>query len=134
MGRARVRIIKRHLDLLTREAVSKARSRQREIAGIMLDHGGVVGLLELHNVSRRRGRFDIRVADIRAKRAAARELGSSVVGYFHSHIVSSAVPSPGDLAEAPSGQLMLIIDTISREARLWRVHRGRAYAVGYTLV
>ena|SRR6185295_4006905 len=134
MGTTRLRILAADLRAVTRRAVSLARASQREVAGVLVSHGGVLSLVELKNVSRRRGHFEIRLADIRAKGRAAKQIGSSVVGTWHSHIVSEARPGPGDLESARENSLMLIIDTIGREALLWRVRRKRGHRVGFEVI
>jgi proteasome lid subunit RPN8/RPN11 len=74
------------------------------------------------------------MADIKATTRAAQQIGRSVVGTWHSHVVSEGRPGPGDLKSAREGSLMLIIDTIGREALLWRVHRKRGYRVGIEVI
>ena len=101
---------------------------------MLVSHGGIIGLCELRNLSRRRGHFELRIADIRAATRAATTIGSEVVGTWHSHVVSEARPSPGDIADAQDGSLMLIIDTISREAALWRLRSQRAYRVRFDTI
>jgi proteasome lid subunit RPN8/RPN11 len=130
----RTKILGAHLRRAIKKSVILARSRHWELAGVLVSHGGVLGLYELRNVSRRRGHFELRVADIRSARSAAAQLGSAVVGTWHSHVVSEACPSPGDIADAQEGSLLLIIDTIGREAALWRVRGHRAYSLRFDVV
>jgi proteasome lid subunit RPN8/RPN11 len=134
MGTPRLLIVASDLRAVIRRAVTVARSSQREVAGVLVSHGGVLALVELKNVSRRRGHFQLRVADITATERAARQLESSVVGTWHSHVVSEARPSPGDLESARENSLLLIIDTIGREALLWRVRRKRGHRVGFQVI
>ena len=134
-ARTPLRLLRVHLREITRRAVAAARVRQREIAGVLVSHGDVISLVELPNVSRRRGRFDLRRDHIKAVALAARRLGARLVGTFHSHVASEAKPGRGDLAEAQQdGSLMLIIDTIAREALLWRIRGARAYKVRHEVV
>jgi len=51
--------------------------------------------------------------------------GLTMVGTFHSHPISEAVPGSSDLAKAKPGSLLLIYDVCGRAARLWRVRRER---------
>jgi proteasome lid subunit RPN8/RPN11 len=60
-------------------------------------------------------------ADIAAWRVRARARGGRVVGVFHSHPISEALPSARDVAESPVNSLMLIYDVCGRETKLWRV-------------
>ncbi len=58
---------------------------------------------------------------LRGLRVSARSAGHRIVGTFHSHPISEAVPSPRDLAEAAGNSLLLIYDVCGAELRLWRV-------------
>jgi proteasome lid subunit RPN8/RPN11 len=127
-------MLRHQLLQITRRAVSLARARQREVCGLLLLHGKVLGLVELRNMSKRRGSFQLNRQDVSAAGSAATLLGSRVVGTFHSHVASSAEPAETDIAGAEDGALMLIIDTITREARLWRIHGARAYRLTLELV
>ncbi len=42
-----------------------------------------------------------------------------LLGHFHSHPISEAIPSPGYLKEAPLYSYQLIYDVCGSEARLW---------------
>jgi hypothetical protein len=53
MGATRFRILASDLRAVTRRAVILARGSQREVAGVLVSHGGVLALVELKNVSRR---------------------------------------------------------------------------------
>ena len=130
----RHRLIGAQLSQLGRRARSEARSTQREVAGVLVGRDGIIQLVPLRNVSRRRGSFALLKSDIRAAARAARRLLGDLVGTFHSHIVSDARPGPRDIREAGDGSLMLIYDTIGQEWRLWRIRRGRSYAVRFTVV
>jgi proteasome lid subunit RPN8/RPN11 len=114
-----------------RELHRLARQAQR------LDQGEVCGLLGanvhcrlvlylLPNRSRRPGHFRIRQADYLAAQRAISEQGKRVLGTFHSHPISEAIPSPGDLQGQRPGSLLLIYDVCGRKARLWKIlKRGR---------
>lgn len=131
--RTRHRILKSQLRDVVRRAVRVGRSRQREIAGVLIFNGHVLGLLECGNMARRRGGFQLSAQRLREVEVAARCLGARVVGTFHSHVGSIAEPGPGDIVGAYR-ELMLIIDTVEPETRLWRVRRGRAYEIGFDVV
>jgi proteasome lid subunit RPN8/RPN11 len=128
------RIAKRHL----RENLSLAAHlahEHREICGLVIENGLLLELVRLPNRTRRRGKFRMLEKDLKPIELAARRLRHRVVGSFHSHPVSEAKPGPGDRRGAQIGSLMLVIDCIGQEARLWRIGRNkRAYAVRYELV
>jgi hypothetical protein len=126
----RYRCLSEQLARFATRAIRLARSRQREIAGVLVERDRLIQLLELPNVARRMGGFDIRRRDIYRAEQAAKALGAAVCGTFHSHVVSEASPGPRDRGEAHEGSLMLIYDTIGREWCLWRIRHGRAYRLG----
>jgi proteasome lid subunit RPN8/RPN11 len=128
--------------LLSEEEVSKllrkARARARslvEIAGLIVGNDcGCLSLVEVRNISRRKGTFQLHRGDWRAVDAASVRLGWKVVGTFHSHVASDPVPSRGDVAGAISGHLMLIIDTTARCIALWRIRGTLASKQAYRLL
>lgn len=133
MKRQRYRIIQAQLRELTRRAVALASTRQREVCGLLLFNGHTLDLLECANAARRRGGFQLRLSDVKQVEMAARRLRWKVVGTFHSHIEWIAEPGPSDIAGAYRS-LMLIVDTLDRSARLWRIVGKRAHELKYELV
>jgi proteasome lid subunit RPN8/RPN11 len=53
-------------------------------------------------------------------------MGNQVVGTFHSHVLGLAQPGTSDINGAYDGDVMLVIDTLDREAKLWRIKGRRA--------
>src|SRR4051794_25437894 len=112
--------------------VISSRSRRlardfREVCGLLVDHGGLVTLVETRNKSRRAGSFWIHPIDWKAIERAAALLGSRVVGTFHSHLASDPVPGNGDIRGAVHGHAMVIVNATTGELRAWRIRSGRAY-------
>ena len=70
--------------------------------------------------------FSVSTSQLRGLRkpqkVLARKAGKTVLGTFHSHPISEAIPSPGDFmgAGSLSDSLMLIYDVCGIEARLGR--------------
>ena len=118
------RIARRNLRLLMQVAIHAAQEDQ-EICGVIVDGDDLLRLVRIRNASRRRGRFLIKPSDYRTVVKAARRLGYDVVGTFHSHPISDAKPGYSDCRADAPGRLMLVIDCIGREARLWRIMRNR---------
>jgi proteasome lid subunit RPN8/RPN11 len=80
------------------------------------------------NLSGDPSRFFVDPKDHIAARRDARRRGIDVIGFYHSHPLSAAVPSPTDVAEAGyPGYLYLIVGlaTDPVEARLFRFDDGR---------
>jgi proteasome lid subunit RPN8/RPN11 len=99
----------------------------REVCGLLVDHSGVVALVETRNKRRRAGSFWIHPTDWKKIEGAARTLGSEVIGTFHSHVVADPVPGPADIRGAWEGHAMVIIDAWTGELRAWRIRGERAY-------
>jgi proteasome lid subunit RPN8/RPN11 len=95
-----------------------------ECCGILIGTGGaIVAAVRAANLSESPSRFLIDPQDhIRARRDA-RASGLDVVGFYHSHPHSEALPSAADVAEATySDHLYLIVGLAKDEAdvRLYR--------------
>ncbi len=99
---------------------------QCEVCGLLVsDRDGRLELLFLSNRGPRPGHFRIDKEEYLATRKAVHRTEKRVVGIFHSHPISEAVPSRRDIRGAVVG-LSLIYDVCGREARLWRIlKRGR---------
>jgi desampylase len=112
---------------LHRRALRAQRTDQREVCGVLVcDSNLRLKLHFLQNRSTRSGRFEMDSPDLVAVRNCAKLSGNEVVGTFHSHPISDAVPSSSDLRRARLNSLLLIYDVCGREIRLWRVKRNRA--------
>ena len=122
--KSQYRIGRRNLRHLMRIAID-AGEKYREICGMIIDDGCVLRLVRVRNASRQIGSFFITASDLKTVARAARRLGYKVVGTFHSHPISDAKPGYTDCRAGVPGRLMLVIDCIGREARLWRIMRNR---------
>src|SRR5438093_2036321 len=101
---------------------------QSEVCGAVLcAPSGVLRLRFLRNRSERPGHFEILAAELSAMRRRLNGSRRSLVGTFHSHPLTHAVPGRGDVRHAMVGDLMLIYDVCGREARLWRIVQNNGY-------
>jgi proteasome lid subunit RPN8/RPN11 len=107
--------------------------RLREIAGLLVDSGTFLWLVEIRNTSKSPASFVLHRGDWAATERASKRLGFTIAGTFHSHIVSAPIPGEGDIRGAIDGELMLIFDAISSEVRLWRIRRGKARHVAHEI-
>ena len=101
---------------------------QGEVCGVLLaTRRRCLELIFVSNVSRSPGQFAMAQSDIRDIRRLARVRKRAVIGFFHSHPISTAVPSEGDVRRAPLRSFHLIYDVCGREPKLWyytrRSHR-----------
>jgi len=119
------RIVQRELRDLLRLAVHLGKD-DREICGLIVDNGWSLELVRLPNRTRRRAAFRMTADDIKVVQRAARRLGHQVIGSFHSHPAYFARSGPGDIRDGEIGSLMLVLDCIGRETRLWRIGRKRS--------
>ena len=65
------------------------------------------------------------MGEVKELEKITKKLGIQIVGTFHSHPVSEAVPGPNDVKYAENDSLMLIFDCVGNEGRLWHVKDGR---------
>lgn len=120
------KITKRELKRLEDRAYRAQKRNQSEVCGALIaDDLRNLTLAFLKNSSDKAGSFKIDEHTVHFARSQARLDGNRVVGWFHSHPISIAVPTEGDIQHAPINSLMLVYDVCGREARLWRVHGTR---------
>ena len=104
-----------------RLALQAQRKNQGEICGaLVLGNHQRLKLVFLKNRSEAPGQFMIALPELRLLRKKLPAF-MRLVGIFHSHPISEAVPSKEDLRQAPLRSLMLIYDVCGREAKLWRI-------------
>ena len=130
------RIAARELGRLRTLAEARQKSSQREVCGLILSDDGVhIRLAYLPNQEPRAGRFMIRRQPYASAKDRARKQGEKVLGTFHSHPISEAIPGVEDIKKAKAGSLMLIYDVCGRQARLWKIRelRGHRRAAELTL-
>ena len=109
---------------LHRKALQAQRRDQSEVCGILIaDRKPRLKLHYLENRSTRPGHFEMNSSDFATARRSAQLLGGQLVGTFHSHPVSEAVPSRSDLNRAKLNSLLLIYDVCAHRVRLWRVKK-----------
>jgi len=109
------------LAWLRKEARRAQRIDQREVCGLILVNTlNHLSLSALENRSRSPGAFELHLADVNATRTQLESGKKRVLGSFHSHPISEAVPSAGDRARAFYLGVELIYDVCADSARLWR--------------
>lgn len=117
------------LEKLHVSALRAQRCGQREVCGMLAsDENGQIELRFLTNRSQRAGQFRIARAEYLEAREAIRRMGKRILGTFHSHPISEAVPRRGDLGMALNS-LCLIYDVCGREPRLWKIVKRRGQRV-----
>ena len=90
-------------DARVPEAIAEAARRDapRECCGLLIGTSDtIVEAIVVTNIASQNGRFELDPAGHINARREARGRGLSVVGVFHSHVSTAAVPSPRDMAEA----------------------------------
>ena len=97
----------------------------REICGFLIDNGYYLHLWLTQNGRKTPGGFSYYTGEVRQLESITRKLGIEIVGTFHSHPTSEAVPGPNDVKYAENDDLMLIFDCIRNEGRLWQIKDGR---------
>jgi proteasome lid subunit RPN8/RPN11 len=103
----------------------KAGEDHQEICGVIIGDEYSLRLVRVRNASRRRCHSEMKAIDYQTVVKAARRLGYQAIGTFHSHPIWYVKPGYSDCRSDAPGRLILIIDCIGREARLWRIMRNR---------
>jgi len=116
-------------DLRTLRRLAKTAQEldQSEVCGLLLSNDGSrLELRHLPNQARKPGRWLVKDDVYAAEKVRAHSAGKVIVGSFHSHPVSEAIPGSGDIQSADAfAPLMLIYDVCGQEAKLWRVRTPR---------
>lgn len=112
----------------------EAADNGREACGLLVWNGHFIKIVQTRNRVRNGGSFAFYPSDVRRIVRAAEVLNCEVVGTFHSHPAYLAVPSKGDVSGALDDSLLLIVDVMATEMRLWRVKRKEAAPVRFVVV
>jgi proteasome lid subunit RPN8/RPN11 len=133
MARRKYRIRKKDIRYLLTKAVAEAKDAH-EICGLLIDNGYFLQLMETRNISKRDGSFLMDGREVRSVNKAAEKLNLDYVGTYHSHICWFAKPGDSDIAGAEDNSLMLIIDNMDKEVKLWRIKNKRAYPLSFEII
>jgi proteasome lid subunit RPN8/RPN11 len=124
-------------SLVERVVAHAQREAPAESCGILLGSGHeIVAAIPARNLSGDPRRFLIDPRDHLAARRDARARGLEVIGFYHSHPQSEAMPSATDIAELTyPGSLYLIVSLVGEPAaRLFRMEPDGPYEIGITIV
>ena len=127
-------IIKKDLNRTIRNARKAARNDGHEICGLLIDNGHYLEILETKNTSKRGGHFEFDGKQIRQIMKSVKDLNHEIVGTFHSHPAYYAKPGDGDIKWAVDDSLMLIVDCIGNETKLWRIKNKKAREVKFRTI
>ena len=126
----------RTLRRLQAVAEREQEDAQREVCGLIVSRDGVrIKLVYVPNEAANPGQWSIARHSYESVRQRATAQGMRVLGTFHSHPISEAIPGPRDIQTAQFGSLMLIYDVCGKQARLWKIQKvkGRPEATELTL-
>ena len=104
-----------------------AGKRGYEICGQLVLQEGHLTFVPVKNSTLDMGSFEMWYSwTIIALSKEARH-GTSLVGTYHSHPASPAVPGESDISGSRSNSLMLILACCDQKAGLWRIRGGAAH-------
>jgi proteasome lid subunit RPN8/RPN11 len=110
-------------------------SRPRECCGLLLGgNGRILEAVATRNLAESDTRFLVDPQGHIDARRAARARGLEVVGFYHSHPHSAAVPSPTDLAEAAYPRHLYLIVGLggaTPDVRLFWLDEGRFQSIEF---
>lgn len=119
------KILKRsYVELLKLARLEAKKDAGKEICGFLIDNGYFLQLQLTQNTSERQGSFSYCKKEVKELMRSTRKLGIEIVGTFHSHPISEAIPGPNDVKYALDDDLMLIFDCIGNEGKLWYIKDG----------
>ena len=104
----------------------------RECCGLLVGSGdSVVRAVRAANLDAEPTRYSIDPADHFRAIRGARADGLEVVGAYHSHPATAAIPSATDIAEATSGAdfVYLIVSLVDEDVRAYRIDEGTAVRI-----
>jgi proteasome lid subunit RPN8/RPN11 len=105
---------------LHRRARLRQRQDQGEVCGVLLmTRARCLELIFIDNLSRSPGQFELSAGAVAMVRRGTQARKERLIGFFHSHPISPAVPSGGDIRKAPLRSFHLIYDVCGCEPRLW---------------
>jgi proteasome lid subunit RPN8/RPN11 len=127
------KILNAHL----RRTIAEARQAAKgglEICGLLIDNGYFIEMKCLKNKSKKIGTFSFFMKEADTIEKACKQLNHEIVGTFHSHPFSMAEPGKSDIAKAFDNEIMLIIDVMNKEARLWRLSNNKKRELPFLLL
>ncbi len=96
---------------LHRQAVEAQQAGHREVCGVMIGRDRTVVSIEfIENICEQPYRHEMRLSDVEEIEKGLLGTGLLVLGTFHSHPVSDAEPSEGDIAHGFYRGVELIYD------------------------
>lgn len=109
---------------VARLARAAADAAPREACGVLVGVGDrVEKVVAIPNVASRPGRFELDPDGLFAVLAEAESVGLEVIGVFHSHVRTPAVPSPVDVETWVPGWVSVVVGADGRP-RAWDLVAG----------
>ncbi len=104
------------------------RAQQRdgsEVCGLLVvGRDKRIRLQFLRNIAKEPGKYNIDLREVKAMNRSIVAQNKKILGSFHSHPVSEAIPGAGDLKTGFYRGIEMIYDVCGREVKLWRVKRN----------
>ena len=116
------------LTLYMRQAV-RAGKRNREICGLLLAQHFRLTFVPVKNSATQIGSFEMWYPWIEIALKNDTSGAYSIVGSYHSHPVSDAIPGQSDIEGARLKSLMLILACWDQKVGLWQIHSNYAQKV-----
>jgi proteasome lid subunit RPN8/RPN11 len=120
---------------LRRRGLAAQQRDQSEICGLIcLSPKNSLLLRYLRNEAGGAASWQLSDSSIRTASAKVRRMGLRVIGLFHSHPISEAIPGPRDRHSITLRDWQLIYDVCGHDAKLWRRDRnGRVKEVAFVI-
>jgi proteasome lid subunit RPN8/RPN11 len=107
---------------LQKRAYQAQKRDQSEICGVLIcGEDNRIELMYINNTSKESGHYEYNVNLVVNIENEIAKKGKYVLGTFHSHPISEAIPSKGDMMNGFYNNIEMIYDVCGREARLWKL-------------
>ena len=133
-GQKKFKIVGKHLRDLIHDAVNAAKDNGNEICGFLVFNGHFIELIRARNKRRKGGSYSFYTSEVKAIEQAVSRLNHEIIGTFHSHPAWFSEPGEDDIKNAVDDSLMLIIDCIEKDVRLWHIKNKKAQELSVELI
>ncbi|MBN2320819.1 MAG: Mov34/MPN/PAD-1 family protein [Acidobacteria bacterium] len=122
------------LNNIVKDAQLSVKDSGKEICGFLVDNGYFIEIIKLKNKTKKGGGYSFYLKEADFIEKACTIMNHKIVGTFHSHPYYIAVPGDSDKANAFDNELMLIIDVMGKDIKLWQITNTKEKEIPFELI
>ena len=122
------------LNEMIEESQLLASNGGKEICGLLVDNGYFIEMIRLKNKEKKSGGFSFYVKEAEFIEKACKRMNHEIIGTFHSHPYYIAKPGKADIAAAFEIEIMLVIDVMDKNARLWLINNKKLKELQFEMI